>query len=95
MLMLARTGLEDLLAVGVLLPTPVAAKLLRDRAQNRLGVGGLPLCRYERCGRDELLHRLFPILGSGGFLSLWRRRNAELQHPHGVRGHVVSGIIFD
>src|SRR6185312_1670689 len=94
-LTLARAGPEDLLAVGVLLPTPVAAKLLRDRAQNRLGVGGLPLCRYERCGRDELLHRLFPILRSGGFLSFWRRRNAELQHPHGVRGHVASGIIFD
>ena len=93
--MLARPGPEDLLAVGVLLPTPVAAKLLRDRAQNRLGVGGLPLCRYERCGRDELLYQLFPILRLGGFLSLWRCRNAELQHPHGVRGHVASGIIFD
>src|SRR5580693_8490011 len=80
--MLARTGPEDLL-VGVLLPTPVAAKLLRDRAQNRLGVGGLPLCRYERCGRDELLHRLFPILRSGGFLSLWRcpRAKATRKRP--------------
>ena len=37
-------GPEDLLAVGVLLPAPVAPKLLRDRAEDRLGVGGLPLC---------------------------------------------------
>ena len=36
-------GPEDLLAVGVLLPAPVAPKLLRDRAEDRLGVGGLPL----------------------------------------------------
>ena len=36
---------EDLLAVTVLLPT---AKLLRDRAEDRLGGGGLPLISRKR-----------------------------------------------
>ena len=39
----------------------VAPKLLRDRAEDHLGVRGLPLCRYERCGCDKLPHRFFRI----------------------------------
>ena len=44
-----------------------------------------PLCRYERCGRDELLHRLFPIsLDWAASLhpSLWLRRGAKATCKH-------------
>ena len=60
--MLARPGPEDLLAVGFLLPTPVAPKLLRDRAEDRLSVGGLPLCRYERAAAMSFFIGFFLFL---------------------------------
>lgn len=55
---LAPAGLKDVV-YGVVL-TPVAPKLLRDRADDRLSVGQFPWCRYERCSRDNLHHRLSP-----------------------------------
>jgi hypothetical protein len=67
---LARAGPVDLRAVSVLLPIPVAPKLLRDRAEDRLGVDGLPLCRYEPAAAINLFIAFFPILGSGGFPTL-------------------------
>jgi hypothetical protein len=72
---LARAGLEDLLAISVLLPASVAPKLLRDRAKDRLGIGELPLCHYERCGRYKLIHRLSPYL-PGGFTLLAASKRA-------------------
>jgi hypothetical protein len=35
------------------------------RAKDRLGIGELPLCHYERCGRYKLIHRLSPYLPGG------------------------------
>jgi hypothetical protein len=70
-------GLKDVV-FGVLL-TPVAPKLLRDRADDRLSVGRLPWCCYEWCSRDDLHHRLSPFLDQNGLPSLWRHRSFSVQ----------------
>ena len=58
---------------------------LRDRAEDRLGVGGLPLCRCERCGCDKLPHRFFLFLDRR-LSSTWRcRRASHIQKPRGGR----------
>jgi hypothetical protein len=45
----------------------------RDRAEDRLGVRGWALCRYQRCSRDKLVHRLFPhCWDRAAPLHLWR-----------------------
>ena len=59
-------GLKDVV-FGVLL-TPVAPKLLRDRADDGLSVGRLPRCCHECCSRDNLHHRLSPFLDQAAFL---------------------------
>src|SRR6478672_4201459 len=63
---LAAAGLKNVV-FGALL-TPVAPKLLRDRADDRLSVGQLPWCRYECCSRDNLHHRLSPFVDQAAFL---------------------------
>jgi hypothetical protein len=61
-LTLALAGLEDLVSFNSLLLAPVAPKLLRDRAEDRLSIGGQSWCRCERCGSDNLDHLPSPSL---------------------------------
>jgi hypothetical protein len=49
-------------------PAPVAPKLLRDRAKDRLGIGGLPLC---------LPHREAILIAARGSVQTIHRRGGE------------------
>ena len=64
-------------------PRLTGRALLRDRAKDRLGVGGLPPCRYDRHGRDKLHHRAFQLLGWGapnsGLLHIITRAGGSVQ----------------
>jgi len=88
---LARPGMKILLAL-VFSANTSRAKLLPGSSPGIvLGVGGLQL-PYERYGRDEIIHRLFPILRAGA--SSFSRSpgpkahaNPQRRASHGVDAH--------